>query len=516
MHYHWLDHWTSLLSILLTVPIGSLTTLSPWDGMRTTHSWNTLPSMWEVLGSPPAGTTIDLCVALEPQRENALIEALHEVSDPTHPKYGAHLSREQVGELVAPGPDTLELVHSWLGHHCVPSESVSVTHGGSSLTLTGVPISHANSLLGASYQLYRHVETNETIIRTIGYSLPATLHAHVRIVAPTTRWRAPLKHSESEEPMTVLSNRDASDETTSSTWGYTPTSTDQNSLGIVGYNGQYPSPWDLGTFMDKYRNLHRRRSQWRVIRREQEPNLDVQYAEAMAYPTPHTFYGTGREPQEDPHLSWLNYILEQENIPQTISISHGNEEKNYSTDDAIYACRLFGQLGLRDCKAKDGSVRFSLMFPATCPFVTSVGGATRGGFLPEVAASFSGGGFSYLFSRPSYQQQAVSTYLQNLGNQHQGMYKCARFRLKFPIIINGNVRLVSGTSASTPVPARLLNPWLYGGGLSSLNDITSGSNPVCNTGGFPAIVGWDPVTGLGTPDFERLLESLPVVPNPTS
>lgn len=53
------------------------------------------------------------------------------------------------------------------------------------------------------------------------------------------------------------------------------------------------------------------------------------------------------------------------------------------------------------------------------------------------------------------------------------------------------------------VPLGFLNPWLY---LESsvLNDITTGSNPGCNTNGFPAAAGWDPVTGLGTPDFARM------------
>ncbi|KAH9025386.1 hypothetical protein EDB85DRAFT_1982937, partial [Lactarius pseudohatsudake] len=45
---------------------------------------------------------------------------------------------------------------------------------------------------------------------------------------------------------------------------------------------------------------------------------------------------------------------------------------------------------------------------------------------------------------------------------------------------------------------------LYHDGFAGLNDITSGSNPGCGTDGFSAIPGWDPVTGLGTPDFEML------------
>ncbi|KAH9031142.1 hypothetical protein EDB85DRAFT_1942122 [Lactarius pseudohatsudake] len=36
-----------------------------------------------------------------------------------------------------------------------------------------------------------------------------------------------------------------------------------------------------------------------------------------------------------------------------------------------------------------------------------------------------------------------------------------------------------------------------------LASITSGSNPGCNTDGFSAVAGWDPVTGLGTLDFEN-------------
>ncbi|KAL2255855.1 hypothetical protein VTK26DRAFT_2608 [Humicola hyalothermophila] len=37
-------------------------------------------------------------------------------------------------------------------------------------------------------------------------------------------------------------------------------------------------------------------------------------------------------------------------------------------------------------------------------------------------------------------------------------------------------------------------------------DITRGSNPGCGSKGFEATEGWDPVTGLGTPIFPKLLE----------
>jgi tripeptidyl-peptidase-1 len=39
----------------------------------------------------------------------------------------------------------------------------------------------------------------------------------------------------------------------------------------------------------------------------------------------------------------------------------------------------------------------------------------------------------------------------------------------------------------------------------AFNDVTNGTNPGCGTLGFNATDGWDPVTGLGTPNFPALL-----------
>ena len=59
------------------------------------------------------------------------------------------------------------------------------------------------------------------------------------------------------------------------------------------------------------------------------------------------------------------------------------------------------------------------------PYVTTVGGTVK--VNPEVAANFSGGGFSNYFSRPSYQNGAVSSYLQGIGGLNNGLFKCVLF-----------------------------------------------------------------------------------------
>ncbi|KAF8266286.1 Pro-kumamolisin, activation domain-containing protein [Lactarius quietus] len=171
MHYLWLSVLLPFAAVPLCSTAESTAFVPNWNNMHTKHRWNAVPGKWHSIGRPSVGTTFDLRIALKPQNENALIDALYE---------------EQVAELVAPHPEALKLVESWLEHHGISLSNVSKSHGGSWLTVTEVPVSKANDLLGTSYHLYQHSETNETILRTIGYALPSALHAHVKTVAPTT------------------------------------------------------------------------------------------------------------------------------------------------------------------------------------------------------------------------------------------------------------------------------------------------------------------------------------------
>ncbi|SJL04990.1 uncharacterized protein ARMOST_08361 [Armillaria ostoyae] len=160
-------------------------------------------------------------------------------------------------------------------------------------------------------------------------------------------------------------------------------------------------------------------------------------------------------------------------------------------------------------------------FPAGCPFVTTVG-ATQS--VDETSASFSSGGFSNIFTRPSYQASSVATYLTALGSTNAGRFNvggrgfpdvAAQGNL-FEIVVDGEAVLVSGTECSSTIFASIisiindhriqadlpvlgfLNPFLYMLNPLVFFDITTGNNPGCLTSGFSAQAGWDPVTGLGT------------------
>ena len=58
-----------------------------------------------------------------------------------------------------------------------------------------------------------------------------------------------------------------------------------------------------------------------------------------------------------------------------------------------------------------------------------------------------------------------------------------------------------------------LNPFIYKN-LAAFNDVTSGSNNGCTalSKGFAAAAGWDPATGVGTPDYARLSAAVSILP----
>jgi len=249
-----------------------------------------------------------------------------------------------------------------------------------------------------------------------------------------------------------------------------------------------------------------------------------------------------------------------------ISTSYGGQEPEMTAAYQVRQCNEYGKLGMMGVtilyssgdngvagngglcidpatgkEARNGT-RFNPDFPANCPFVTAVGAtqilANATVNDPESACEeviFSGGGFSDVFAMPDYQKADVLSFFKN----HPPPFTSAQFNnsqkargypdlaangANYVIGIDGEFALVFGTSCSSPVvgslitsindarlaigkrPVGFINPAIYSPLFrGAFNDITQGGNQGCGTPGFTAVSGWDPVTGVGTPNFEKLL-----------
>ncbi|KIK60501.1 hypothetical protein GYMLUDRAFT_167978 [Collybiopsis luxurians FD-317 M1] len=556
--------------------------------LSTKHSWGaSIPSAsWVYHSTPDPATLLNLRFGLRPSNFDTLLAHLSETSDPFHERYGKHLSKEQVDELMRPSSETLQEVKDWLTWHGV--EVGALPSASDRWISVNIPISLAETLLNTTYHVFAHTDSDAKIVRTLEYSLPRHLHEHINLVSPTTYFGTTqsMRTTSLLQPKISGLNSNLTAELTPSiscrtvvtptclqelynTANYTPTQTNVNKIGITGYLAQYASYSDYTTFIQKYLP-DATGSNFTVTQVNGgynyqnspglEANLDVQYATGVSWPTPLTFYSIGGSPPflldsatgsntNEPYLDWLDWIatVPDDELPNTFSTSYGDDEQTVPADYATEVCNLLATLGARgasvlfssgdsgvgagNCQSNDGTnkVIFQPAFPASCPYVTTVGGTT--GISPEIATTdfASGGGFSRLFSQPSYQADAVKAFLATNGDANSGMFNAsgraypdvAAQGQGFQVIVRGQTLSLDGTSCSSPTFAGVvallndyklakdgttlgfLNPLLYAN-PDALNDITTGTNYGCGTSGFSAATGWDPVTGLGTPDFLKL------------
>ncbi len=195
-----------------------------------------------------------------------------------------------------------------------------------------------------------------------------------------------------------------------------------------------------------------------------------------------------------------------------------------------------GSTDFTDLNATILSKQPTTSFPTDEPWVTSVGGTSlsRSGAssFQETAWDDSGGGFSSFYATPSYQQSLPASIQQQL-NHRRGVPDVSGDANPSTglAIYMGGWQLGGGTSASAPLWAAItaianqmaghalgfLNPALYKLAGSStytqdFHDITQGNNTqdVGDTSvpGYAAVQGWDPVTGLGSPNAEKLIPDL--------
>ncbi|KAK2466004.1 hypothetical protein APHAL10511_001645 [Amanita phalloides] len=572
---------------------------APHDTAHLVKERVNLPRGWRVYGPPAQDHIISLRIGL-PQPDFASLERhLYEVSDPTHPRYGAYLSKGQVEELVAPHHSSLSAVNNWLATYGFTEGEIVRSPAKDWITIK-IPVSLVEEMLDTKYHVYQHEESGEYLVRTTSYSLPKELHAHVDVIQPTTmfgrfkRDKSTLVWLGDEVEADIVPQGQITDPITGVTVDASCNTTitikclqqiynavdyrpKQGSIGVTAYLGQYANFQDLRSFYAEQRpeaidslfnvvSVKGGQNSQNLSAAGSEANLDVQFAFGLSYPLPATFYSTAGSPPfnpdqgtptdtNEPYTDWLDFTLSQPSLPLVISTSYGDDEQSVPESFARRACAGFAQLGARGvsllfssgdsgvgdgnmnpstqiCHSNDGRnvTRFLPAFPASCPFVTAVGGTQH---FPEEAVSrfFSGGGFSNYFARPPYQEEAVKKYLSKLpAGLYKGLYNsngraypdvAAQGDL-FRIWLHGAPAKVGGTSASSPTFAGIvallndvrlragqprlgfLNPLFYDRAASGFNDITIGHNGGCGTYGFNASTGWDPVTGLGTPNFGKL------------
>jgi subtilase family serine protease len=294
-----------------------------------------------------------------------------------------------------------------------------------------------------------------------------------------------------------------------------------------------------------------------------ETSLDVEWAHAMApgasialvvVPTSET-----QGVQGLPNLQLAQSWVMRNHIGTIWSNSYGTTEQAFQTpttirnlnslyhraaSQGVSAFFSSGDFGVANTDKQGRLFPFpTVSFPATSPDVVSVGGTmiptpepeltsynpeavwSEGGFLGT------GGGYSSVFSEPGYQAAAGIPDPGSMRGVPDVAYNSAVISAvlvyeSFDPLFGAGWFLAAGTSAAAPqwaavdaianqadgplgfLPPRLYQIYTNGSYASAFHDITVGDNSASGITGYSAAVGWDPVTGLGTPDVHGLVVAL--------
>lgn len=242
-----------------------------------------VPSKWTQIRRAPKDHTISLRIGLKQGSFAELEKQLYQVSDPSHEKYGQHLSQSEVHKLVAPSETSLAAVHDWLEENNVSLDTLSYSQS-KDWVVVALPVSAVENLLDTEYHVYEDDEGTQ-MVRTPHYSLPRALHRHIDVVQPTNyfgdakrmgrpfNWRYAEAHVAADQDLTPA-NYDWNSKSASAgvsavcnasavtnlclrtlynTVDYVPQAPKQNSVALTAYLNETANISDFHVFLSRQR-----------------------------------------------------------------------------------------------------------------------------------------------------------------------------------------------------------------------------------------------------------------------
>ncbi|KIJ38024.1 hypothetical protein M422DRAFT_259419 [Sphaerobolus stellatus SS14] len=443
-----------------------------------------------------------------------------------------------VAIFVAPNNETESLINDWLTANDIQATPIFPGRNWLRLNTT---VGIENQAFDTQFSIFTQQETRQLTIRTLAYSVPATLKEHIELVHPTiafpvltqdaSSFRVTPFNPTTVSPLVTNLNLISNAVPTSCNTVVTPAclqalyglpasvpQQNVNQIDVGGFNNQFVQSADLKSFLSLLRTDINSNPNFSFVGVDGGTNSQ---SPAVAGGVPTTFVSLGTAGGIIGVFAVAETFLQANALPNVITGFFGINEADNPQSIATVICSVFMQFGPVESPSSLPLVT------EVYPRVTSVGATT--GISPETAATFSGGGFSNFFSFPSYQTSQVKSYLPRLGSTNTGnfnllgrAYPDVSTQGQNILFFSGGIEVLgSSTAASIPIfvsaiayinahlaaaklpPVGFLNPVLYHS-PGAFNDIKKGSNPGCSTNGFPALAGWNPVTGVGTPNFASL------------
>lgn len=138
-------------------PFLHLTTLICAAAARSTvlESLPHTPEGWQAVGVPETVRPLHFRVAMTQPDEALFEQTLFDISTPSHPRYGQHMKREQLKELLKPTAEASQAVNEWLSNAGI----TEIEDDGEWVSFVAT-VKEAEELLDTQFAVYRNEKFN--------------------------------------------------------------------------------------------------------------------------------------------------------------------------------------------------------------------------------------------------------------------------------------------------------------------------------------------------------------------
>lgn len=159
--------------------------IMPHDGGHVEHL-RRVPDGWKDVGAPRADYKMRFRVALRSADTTILDRTIMEISSPSSPRYGQHLSRDGLKDLVKPRSESSVAVLNWLKRSGIDSRDIR--NDGEWINFVA-PVKRAEEMMATTLKTYRS-ETRRNVhkVRALSYSVPKEVRSHIDMIHPLTRF----------------------------------------------------------------------------------------------------------------------------------------------------------------------------------------------------------------------------------------------------------------------------------------------------------------------------------------
>ena len=433
-----------------------------WTNIRRAYGWE----------------EIEVTFAISQYNPHWLETKFMTVSYPDSPDYGNYMNFDEIAANVYGRHESIQALLDTLKTFGISRGSVDFTLGRD-FAVVMMSVKAGEQLFSCKFYYYQHSRVKHmNTLKASKWTLPKSLEGHVDFISGVGDFPHP-NHISSRISLTADDDTEVTpakikeiyriyDQTTCSS---------RNSQATASFMGQFFSQKDLDSF-DNFFNLSSPRVVIVGFNNMSDPGLeaqlDVQYITSVASNAT-TWFISFPKPAKGGHEDFLSYIISQVNntdSPWTHSISYGDVESSLEHSFIMRTELEFKKFGISGRSllvssgdsgvyCLDGSL--TPYWPASSPSVTSVGGT-----MPDndVVWPGSGGGFSSLFSVPTYQQSSLEKYMRSVQLPSLASYNPNFLTRGYPDVTGfakncvtmcwGEKALVDGTSCAAPIVTGIL------------------------------------------------------------